>query len=403
MQDENVAKSDSFAKYYGWRGVTKETAASKDKDKLIMEFTTHSPCHCMTIRDNCFSQNPVRARELIRREFKGESERALPNVLADFMTSIRNKSLLMVGDSTLVATYASLVCHISQFVNTSHHLVWLIEPDKLINEKMGQKGCPGNIHCHIISGYTTFPDHNATITYHQGNNYSKRMQRMMWSLVEEGQHAVIVNMGVHHNAYHTLHGDLLRFNADLKTWRHSHPHISWHWMESFPQHFSGGNFDESRDTQKLIPLQQRLANISASISNSRSSSNDSSSTSISGGNSSSVSAVDIVLQGTSKRSWEKLLLCTPHHNDTYSHAQDWRNRLAESVFSDFTKNERMIRIARPLYSQWDSHVDYGDSVRGEDNMSHVKDCTHYCLGSGVFRFVISQVMTAVTRCLEGHC
>jgi hypothetical protein len=133
-------------------------------------------------------------------------------------------------------------------------------------------------------------------------------------------------------------------------------------MESFPQHFRGGNYNYTADTLEF----------------------------------------DLLRSKKTRGLW-----CTPVTNGHHYHTENWRNRAVDMVLQDFVKEQRLIRIATALYGQWDAHVDYGDSLRVRATalqdgatpnsqqggaVSVHKDCTHYCLGSGVFRFVIDEVV-----------
>jgi hypothetical protein len=76
--------------------------------------------------------------------------------------------------------------------------------------------------------------------------------------------------------------------------------------------------------------------------------------------------------------------------------RDWRNEL-------FAKNEgmnfylksknRTIEIAKDLYSQWDAHKDNGDGIGGH---LRVADCTHWCIEGGVFQYIVSKLVTAIS-------
>lgn len=91
-------------------------------------------------------------------------------------------------------------------------------------------------------------------------------------------------------------------------------------------------------------------------------------------------------------------MCAPIADEKQAYQKDWRNRLLEEHLPAF-KSHHIVRISEALYSQYDAHVNYGDSFRPEPHM----DCTHYWTGSGVFRYVIEQVLKSVLVCVESGC
>jgi hypothetical protein len=208
------------------------------------------------------------------------------------------------------------------------------------------------------------------------NGYGRKARTTLRETAERfPSSTIIANLGVHYNDYKPLFTSLLEFQEDVRNLNGTA--VRWLWLESFPQHFSGGYYNYTADTVMFDPQH-------------------------------------------SKRT--RGLWCTPVTNGRLYHTENWRNRAVDMVLQDFVKEQRVIRIATALYGQWDAHVDYGDSLRvrpapagtagttgtadgsdGTDAHVHVhKDCTHYCLGSGVFRFVIDEVAHALIGQLDSQ-
>lgn len=370
-----VDSADEFVQYYKWNG----PASFDDHAAIIESYHTGSPCRALTIRDNCFSHNPERADSLMLRKWmpniasKVHVDVSQSNTLADIMLTLQNKTISIMGDSTVLSVFSSLVCHLSQQETPQYSLTWLFNKKEILVDKEGQTVCPQHVSCYLLSGEVYFPENNISIWYQQLNSYSKRSKQQLHTVVESNAHRpdiVLINFGVHYNDYKSYITDLLSFKGDMQgimeRQRTDSHHISWHWIESFPQHFTYGYYNFSADSDFRTSLLNR-----------------------------DKSDTDLLHSA----SWSNSSLhCVPVTNMTHYYQEDWRNRLAEVALPEFYTNHRVIRIAEPLYSQWDAHVDYGDSKRVTRAAA---DCTHYCTGSGVFRFVLSEVVSSIKKCLHG--
>jgi hypothetical protein len=268
-----------------------------------------------------------------------------------------------MGDSTVVSTFASFVCHLGIGQSTQHDLKWMLPGDRIVHSINGQGECPGSADCYLLQGRSHIEAYNLTVLYQQMNGYGRKARTALRETAERFPSSVIIaNLGVHYNDYKPLFTSLLEFQEDVRNLNGTA--VRWLWLESFPQHFSGGYYNYTADTVMFDPQHSKKT---------------------------------------------RGLWCTPVTNGRIYHTENWRNRAVDMVLQDFVKVQRVIRIATALYGQWDAHVDYGDSLRvrpapaadtgnagrsdGTDARVRVhKDCSHYCLGSGVFRFVIDEVV-----------
>ena len=208
------------------------------------------------------------------------------------------------------------------------------------------------------------PSHNLTMYYQQHNVHRGREKRLLTSMVEGSSvvpTVVILNFGAHYSHERTFANELQAFRHDLLSVLQRQraaniPTAQWLWLESFPQHFANSGH---RGSGYYDPGASLTANFTAGQ-----------------------------------------LRCAPIADTKLYYAEDWRNRVAEQVLPELKRSSRVIPIAEALYDQWDAHVDYGDSQRAHQTAT---DCTHYCLGSGVFRFVTHQILGAVLNCLHGAC
>lgn len=372
--DSNI-KGDQYASAYKWQGP--QNNHFDDTVSLMNGYKSNSTCRVMTIRDNCFSHNPDRARNLLNRYWKLNSKPKwfvdiadsdeLPRLLVEF----QNKSIAFFGDSTVLSVFTSFVCYLGQGTDTEYKMVWLDDEDHILLDVNGQTKCPYHPSCYILAGVVFLPEYQITLIYDQINTYNNRHTKQVLHTIVDGPNprpdVVIINLGVHYNDLNSFVHEVWSLKGDLKNILHrqkefNSKYISWHWLESFPQHFPNGYFSEgdgrgiAHTLESVLPSNATNASINPAILN-----------------------------------------CKPYLNATDFYQKDWRNRLPEQIMHEFYTHHRVIKIAEPLYEQWDAHVDYGDSRR---ILSTSSDCTHYCTASGIFRFVLNEVVSSVKKCLH---
>jgi uncharacterized membrane protein YgcG len=248
----------------------------------------------------------------------------------------------------------------------------LLGDEMLTSDGLSPSKCPGKPDCYLLYAQSHYAAYNLTISYDQLNVYKNpRSHQALFALAHKWPSAIIVNFGVHYNAYGVLINELQRFRNDMADLKKAEDaagvrKTAWFWLESFPGHFAQGYYSGAPPDTDLLDPHNAVYN----------------------------AAGDLV------RTLNPGLSCTPLENELkFLWEEDWRNRFVERVLPEFVRHDRILRIAHPLLPQWDAHVDYKDSLRVRGPGVR-KDCTHYCQGSGVFRLVLSTLLSKLLGCLH---
>ena len=363
VMNDTALKEDKFSQYYSYRGPNE--GQFDDTEKLMTGFVSQSPCHAMAIKYQCFAYSPKRALEIMHRKWVSHSN--APDHIdlssADplsILSKFEGMNILFVGDSTVATAYVTLLCHFSQFAKIDYKIVWSVD-DRMVDEFRHQTGCPEHIDCHILAGECTISEFNIVFRYQQLNTYdagSRQLLHRMVSYLKPYPTVAVINMGAHYGDPVEFAKGLNILKSDFEMWEKTqthHPNTSWLWTEVSATHFTNGYFSHAED---FIPNRKD----GVSVSNNS-------------------------------------LMCSPMKDFKAYYEADWMNRLVETHLPEFVNSGRIIRIARPLYDQWDAHIDHGDS---QQSRVYKKDCLHYCAGSGAMRLILSETVTSMVRCLE-HC
>jgi len=349
--------NDPFANYYSWRGISGPNG-TRNIAELTVSFTSESLCRALTMRDNCFSHNPSRAESLLRRKFTFNSTTDEDPVVT--LSTMRDQHILFAGDSIVLSVYQSFVCHLTQFANATYEYAWAYHEDTILSDSRGQDKCPGHPSCHLLGGQSFITRYNITIAYQQVNKYQGREKRTLHQMLMDKDTRptmLILNLGAHYNEEKPFTRDIQALQKDFMQTKENQHNAGYYvtqllWLERFPQHFPGG-----------AGFYQAAAR-----------------------------------HATARN--QSTLRCEPIVDQAKYFQSDWRNRAVETIMPELAPSNRIIAVAEPLYDQWDAHVDYGDSLRTPQQPA---DCTHYCLGSGVFRFVVERVLASIVGCVKGGC
>ena len=292
-----------------------------------------------------------------------------------------------------------------------------------------------------IGGEIIMKDYSINMSYRQLNNFAGAGKQAMTHAIADNKlqknDVMLINFGLHYNEYVNYVADIDRFNQELIEIQKMNSNApSIYFIETFPQHFPlGGYF-----------IQKKLGKIIHIVIVRVSSSSDmrivltlhiplSSSMLIVFSPFSIDDYIQIMLQHRHNKS--NHILCQPYSSTEQAVETDWRNLV---VHSDVINKDAIVNVSHDMYPYYyryadtpvllyrlslayysdndddeddeytnallsllfsltttlhclsPSHVDYGDSLRLDGNIS---DCTHYCYGSAAMAVVVSHVLSVL--------
>ena len=257
----------------------------------------------------------------------------------DFLSLLKGRRLLFIGDSLSSQIFASLICALRVVSQPQLSMKWGM--GKYISMRNSGRTdeaqlCPfGEYHCLLDKLFCGFEFENifiarATMFQYTDDLFVKALKD--FQMMEDD--IVVINFGLHYGEENMYTSSLRRFRdlieSDFIIYNISRPQLFF--LETTPQHFFG-----SRNGY---------------------------------------------FQGSTTR-------CAPLE----SNVSDWRNNL---LSSELGKYLRIIRIANALYSQYDAHIEQLNiSGMGYMVTNSYVDCTHYCFPSGVFRYIHREIYGAL--------
>ncbi len=208
-----------------------------------------------------------------------------------FLERMRNRNLFLIGDSTMLQTWAYLMCSLLSVptqskVNNTAEIEWLhyAGSSSQVKDIYNDITCPfGAAHCLLSgSGNVTFTHYNTTISYSSLRNYDRQdLQKQITLLQIKPIDLVLFNIGLHFNdegLYYSVIGD---FVADYKDSNITPITPKLFFLETLPQHF----------TKMTEPINGYFYK------------------------------------------WEAAEYCNPLLDEEYAYRHDWRNRHAEEFLS----------------------------------------------------------------------
>jgi hypothetical protein len=326
-------------------------------EELTESYVKGSPCRANIIRDNCFSHNPYRAEVLLKRTF---NQTIIENT-KEVLEHLRNQTVLLVGDSLSAGIFWTIVCHFSQFSPTTYDFSWRVGKSAF-SDATDNTTCPGNPFCALVGGESYFEKYNLRMRFETLYTYGSRGRWFVESTLTAVfplPTIVFWNFGMHYNdkgsfvkAVQEFRGELFRLTVQFKNDGIRFPTL--YWIETVPQHFTNGYFEHGISDHKQSQFIGN--NVYADLE------------------------------------------CSPIFNKLKYFEEDYRNRQFDVLMPEFVHNRQIVRIAKSLYNQYDAHVDYGDSLRDVG-----PDCTHYCVGSGIYRHILNEVFKKLISCLGHNC
>ena len=251
----------------------------------------------------------------------------------DFLKALSGKRLLIGTDSTSAQLFETIVCSLHGFVKAIYDIEWYNE-GRLCHMLASHQ-------CHILTGTVEYPQFNATIVLLQTHITMVKGKlhgdHDITDYVEYGNLAptdiLLLNFGVHFD-------DPVKYKIKLEEFVrgfHSTRDLSISpvliWRETGPQHFATSS--------------------------------------------------GYYLQEGSRE-------CAPFKNMTWAYESDWRNRVAEEIFIPL--QVPILRVWGPSAHLWDGHIIDQDRL----DEPGLKDCTHFCVPSGVLYFWRELLFNTIT-------
>lgn len=310
-------------------------------------------CPSQTTLHSChFHSNKTHADLLERRIWVTNDPLCLEFSPFEFLEQLRDRRVIMVGDSLLTQLWQVLVCALHGSAEHRLYVNWA----KMW--RCNEVTCPHDEakHSNCHGGILRFPSANVTIVNKKMYKYSKEyflgtLQRLKVS----PRDIVLVNFGLHYNDEKEYSTAIESMINDLQ----NHPEAPrWNlgFLETTPQHYpaSNGYFaqgEQNGNTCRPLAMMPKTASL--------------------------VSEPSTLAPG------------------------DWRNHVIHRVFGSSTASAssgnsrlslRIIPIAHGLYSQFDAHV----AIEPYPSPPWL-DCTHWCFPSGALRYYLIHLHNAIRR------
>lgn len=324
-----------------------------------------------------FNDRDGRADMVKNRRWIPENPQCKPFSPPAFLEVIRNRQVVLFGDSTMRQTWKTIACSlynvhlpeqegkgsIPRFYArwrevggyASNHLVCPLYP----------KQCVIDVGIGLFDGYNSV---FRLMEMHEGFYKSGMLQTLVKEMYLTSDDVIVINFGLHYNSDDlignpAMHKDLEHFRHDVIDLGSRCPHIFF--QESFPQHFTRAEGNNGYYTSKKGFHQSR---------------------------------------------------CSAIENITFAQQYDWRNTMLDKVLRRMAptdlvesnsmnssveqeRNVNIVRLAKGLITQWDAHLDHDNPY---NRFSTTGDCTHYCSTSGALRFVVQQLYNSLHHHLHKY-
>jgi hypothetical protein len=309
-------------------------------------------------------KDPTKIQSLERRVFKPNNPQCKQFQPLDFLEMLRNRRLILYGDSIMSQIFSAFVCALYRLTTSSYGMDFV----KLWKGQCNEINCPFGKPQHSLfaGGWINFPVVNVSIIQITASYYGfKEFEAVLHQYAPLSSHDIILyNFGMHYNNETEYGLQMTRFAEDMKT---KFLNTSYHWHRRREEHeslVSHGdavlNDDETDETSTESSLVPELFFIESSPQH-----------------------FDSPLNGYYKQETndyhKDYCDATTDMNLKYEH--DWRNRIAEKALINLHPRLHYIPMAYALYSQYDAHV-------GLEPLPYAPiDCTHWCYPSNIFKYM----------------
>jgi hypothetical protein len=320
-----------------------------------LEFV-NTACPAQVAHYTCYYLgDPQRAKIIEFKRFipnpsSNEDDGCLPFHPLEFLELIRNREVILHGDSIIGNVWTSLFCSLYSVTESKY----FIDFKKLV--KQCDELCPLGkaAHSYKHGGSIKFEHFNTTIHFMLANSYSPNLVKF----IESHKHSIIIyNVGLHYNEKPKFDKDmgsaasaLSAYFVDKRQRNESIPLVFF--AETSPQHF------DANPNGYYGQLTGNYAGVRK--------------------------CVPIVKEGIEG------------HNLSTIYQADWRNRLVTKHFESLIQQGDITSIpwAKGLYEQYDQHIETSP-------FSFTPfDCTHWCFPSGVDRYMLLILYNALFRRLD---
>ena len=272
-----------------------------------------------------------------------------------FLRTFSNSRLVFIGDSVLSQVWLLLVCDVYESLPAAQRdndsFVTFNPRAGMVATRLGHGGYT------LGRDIVTFLEHNVTVIGTRWDFFYKKQSAAAILRDLSESDILVVNFGLHYNEYagknprdadrDDFRNALVALSADLAAL--GRPKWGIWFAETTPQHFAGDNANGYYNLH--------------------------------GGKS-----------------------CVPYANATAAHLLDWRNTvLHDRATSLLPDNVRLVALPA-LSSQWDAHLEMdtrtGDGLAAQHphhGYLHFADCTHWCNPSAALRYVLSALLSQISR------
>ena len=219
---------------------------------LSGSFVNDSVCPVEVLNYNCYFHkiDKSRLRAINQRTWKHDNNSSCRDYYPiEMLSALRNKRLLMIGDSTMFETWSTLICSFRGLTEMKTSVDWEKSPASV------QRGaCPwGVIHCHATAGSAYFPYFNATISLAGHTKYDSGFVTYSVSAYNiQPTDAVIVNLGLWYEQESEYEIAIAALSREIDTILQNFQlhfqgmKLKLFFLETFPQHFAGGTYHKDR-------------------------------------------------------------------------------------------------------------------------------------------------------------
>lgn len=296
----------------------------------------------------------------------------------EFLEILRNRRVIMMGDSIMNQIFSSLVCALYRITSASYG----IDFRKLWKGQCNEINCPFNQpkHSHSLGGWINFPIVNTSIIQITTSFYNsyKEFDTILQNYHPLSSNDIIIyNIGIHYyniteysNIIHLFIHDMETYYFNI-TYRY-HQYKQQHKDDEQP-HGDESDSEESQESPDSIIGNSRIPLLFFLDT--------------------SPQHFNTELNGYYKQETKDYPnnYCDKTLDIQMKYKNDWRNRIIEKHLQNIYSKLFYIPMSTALYSQYDAHV-------GIQPLPYAPiDCTHWCYPSNIFKYMHMMIYNAFRK------